>query len=104
MMPHTLPPPNNRVPMLGQRQQAAEQQIQQAAQQLSLSIYSRIAAEMLDPERPADPAHLRHLAQQSMVASRCYFEGLGGIERQEGPKAPDATQTQPDNAQQPTAG
>ena len=88
MMPHALPLPNNRVPVLGQRQQAAEQQIQQAAQQLSLSIYSRIAAEMLDPERPADPAHLRHLAQQSMTAARCYFEGLGVIEQA---KPTDAT-------------
>jgi hypothetical protein len=89
MMPHTLPMPNGRVPMLGQRQQQAEAGIQQAMHSLSLGIYARIAAETLDPDRPADAEVLRHLAKGSMIASQAYFEGIGVIEQT--PKAPDAT-------------
>ena len=102
MMPHALPQPNGRIPMLGQQRQQAEAGIQQAAQQLSLGIYARIAAEMLDPEQPANPEHLRHLAKQSMLAARCYFEGIGVIQRTAGPEAegtPGATDTQQTPAQ-----
>ena len=92
MMPHALPQPgrmNGQIPVLGQQRQVAEAQIMQAVQGLSLTVYSRIAAEMLDPEKDANPEHLRHLAKGSMIAARAYFEGLGVIERQEGAKPTD---------------
>jgi len=87
------------VPLLGQGQQPQQpnpqqmqQAISQAAQGLSLQVYAIAAAVAIDEGRD-DPRHLRTLAQRSMIAARCYFEGIGVIEQTPGmPEGQDQTQ------------
>ncbi len=74
------------IPLLGQQPRPEQQQqqvvaaIQQAAQQLSLGIYSRIASEYLssrESHQELEIEQLHHLARDSHMVARCYFEGLG---------------------------
>ena len=78
-------PQFGQVPLIGQRQQPNQQQMQQQVQaavaQLSMGIYSQIATdyirvggwELVSQDR------LRQLAKDSQTAARCYFEGIGVI-------------------------
>lgn len=82
-MNHQLPPiqPMNGATILGQRQAAAQQAINQAVQQLSTGIYSHLAVSHLTtldrPRQEAAPELLCGFATDSMVAAQAYFEGLG---------------------------
>jgi len=61
-------------------------------QGVSVQVFSVAAAVAIDEGRD-DPQHLRQLAQRSMIAARCYFEGLGVIESEGGtPEGQDQTQ------------
>ena len=69
------------VPVIGQRQQQMEAQIQQQVQQMALSIYVQAAAAhvtTLDrPHQDTDRGMLKQLAVDSLTAARAFFEGLG---------------------------
>ena len=75
--------PVGKIPILGQNntpQQAALAAINQAVQQLSLGIYSRLAGDYIasrDTHQPAEREHLQQLARDSQVAAQAFFEGLG---------------------------
>ena len=73
-------PPGVQIPLLGQQQQAANQAIMQAVNQLSIGIYSHLATAHIsgrDEHQAVDPDKLRQLAKDSQVAAKAYFEGLG---------------------------
>ena len=110
MLPHQLPQPGYRVPMLGQGQtrpeaqhQAQQAAVSQAVQQMSMGIFSRIAARTINGG-DADEARLQQVARDSMTAARCYFEAMGVIERQP-PKPqytpkPEGTEGRPEASQE----
>jgi hypothetical protein len=77
-----IPIIGQQAPSQAQQQAQAHAAIQAAVQQLSLGIYSDLAVDhlALHTTHPADPARLRQLAKDSLVAARAYFEGLGVIE------------------------
>ena len=79
MISPQLPPPRG-VPIIGNQDAAAKASIMQAVQQLSLGIYTRVAAECLvSLSRPNQvlPETLQELAKDSHTAAQAYFEGLG---------------------------
>ena len=72
-------------PIIGQRQQQMQAQIQAAIGQLSMGIYSQVATAYFrswprGEDQSVDQNQLRQLAQNSQVAARCYFESLGIIQ------------------------
>ena len=77
--------PMGGVPILGQReaaaQAAAQAAVQQGLQQLSVGIYSHLAISHLTtldrPRQEADQELLHGFAKDSMIAAQAYFEGLG---------------------------
>ena len=73
-----LPPPGQ-IPVIGQQQQRAVAAVQQGIAQLSLSIYSRAALDLID-SNTLDTNALRELAKRSVAAARAYYEGIGAIE------------------------
>ena len=86
-------PPNmpqfGKAPILGQRQQQMEQQIQAAIAQLSMGVYSALATSHVntrDEHQSVDQDRLRQLAKDSQAAARCYFEGIGVIQPQGDPE------------------
>jgi len=70
-------------PILGQRQQQMQAQVQAAIGQLSMGIYSQLASAHIATQS-VDLDRLRQLAKDSQVAARCYFEGLGIISQNQG--------------------
>ena len=84
----TMPlPPNlpgmTSAPLLGHREQQAKAGIMQAAQQLSLGIYSQLAATYIgsrDECEAVEPERLRQIAKDSHAAAQAYFEGLGIVQ------------------------
>ena len=76
-MNHQIPPLNAQVPLIGRQQQAAQASIMQAVQQLSLSIYTRLAADELASTIEPDGRTLEMMAQHSMTAAKAYFTGIG---------------------------
>ena len=84
------PPPNipqfGQAPLIGQRQQQMQAQVQAAIGQLSLGIYSQLAASHIatrDKHQAVDPNHLQQIAKDAQTAARCYFEGIGVIQQKE---------------------
>ncbi len=72
--------PPGSVPIIGQQQQAAQQAITQAVQQLSLTIYTQAATsylDSLDTHATPNTDYLKTLAKHSYTAAQAYFEGLG---------------------------
>ena len=74
--------PIGRVPLLGQ-QQGHQQQLQAQAQaalhSLAMQTYVLLAKDHIGScgmDLPLDHERLRQLAQKSMAAARCYFEGI----------------------------
>ena len=81
---HKHSPPVN----TAQQQQRAA--VQAAMQQLSLGVYSQLAVaharmreEHQDVQQTVDPDRLRQLAADSVTVARCYFEGIGVIQRKD---------------------
>ena len=77
------PPPNmpqfGQAPIIGQRQQQMQAQVQAAIGQLSMGIYIQLATAHVatrDKHETVDQDRLRQLAKDAQVAARCYFEGL----------------------------
>ena len=76
----------NSIPLFGQQQQQAQAQMQAAIGQLSMQIYSKVALSHLttrDVHQTLDVKVLRRLSQNSILAAKCYFEGIGAIEVEE---------------------
>ena len=79
--------------LLGQREAQIQQAIQQAIQQLSLGIYSDLAAAHIgtrDEHQSVDLDYLRSLAGESLAAAQAYFEGVGVIQVGTPPQADSA--------------
>ena len=76
--------PANGLGQMQQHQQQAQAQlvIQQAIQEMAAGIYSGLAADHiaeLDTPGAIGRDRLKQVAADSLVAARCYFEGLGAI-------------------------
>ena len=91
--PPNMPPFGGRVPIIGQQQQQQQQQMQAQVQaaigQVSLGIYSQIAAAHIDTRdkhQSIDQDQLRQLAKDAQLAARCYFEGIGVLRKDEDDK------------------
>ena len=86
MSPSPQNPQFGQATILGQQQQQKLQaQIQAAMNQLSLQIYTHLATAHIatrDLHNAVDQEQLRQLAKDSQVAGRCYFEGIGVIQRE----------------------
>lgn len=80
------PMPTSHVPLIGQQptqKQAAEIQVMQAINHLSLGIYSHLAVghiATVDVHETIDTVELQQMAKNSHLAAKAYFEGLGVIE------------------------
>ena len=86
------PPPapqfGGQVPLIGQRQQQGQQQMQAqvnaAIGQLSIGIYSQLATAHIatrDEHQSVDQKQLRKLAGASQAAALAYFEGIGVVKQ-----------------------
>ena len=75
----------NSTPIIGQRTQQVQAQVQMLIQQVSLGIYSQLAVNHIthSGEESIRPDKLRKVAKDSLTAARCYFEGVGMIETQD---------------------
>jgi hypothetical protein len=74
--------PANGLGQMQQHQQQAQLVIQQAIQEMAAGIYSGLAADHiaeLDTHEEIGRDRLKQVAADSLVAARCYFEGLGAI-------------------------
>ena len=91
---HNLPriPAMGAVPLspngLGQMQQHQQQAqaqlvIQQAIQEMAAGIYSGLAADHIATHEEIGRGRLKTIAADSLIAARCYFEGVGAIESSE---------------------
>ena len=83
------PPPNmpqfGQAPIIGQRQQHMQAQVEAAIGQVSLGIYSQLATSYIgtrDEHQSLDKDQLRQLAKDALIAARCYFEGIGVIQQE----------------------
>ena len=88
------PPPNmpqfGQAPIIGQRQQQMQAQVQAAIGQLSMGIYIQLATAHVvtrDKHETVDQDRLRQLAKDSQVAGKCYFEGLKIISQEKEPES-----------------
>lgn len=84
-------PPNipqfGQAPIIGQRRQQMQSQIQAAIGQLSMGIYSQLATAHVatrDEHQSIDEDRLRQLAKDSRAAAKCYLEGIGVIPQNQG--------------------
>jgi len=71
--------PLGRVPLLGQHQQQLQTQVQAAIHSLAMQTYVLLAKDhigSLGMDDTIDPESMRKLAQKSIAAARCYFEGI----------------------------
>ena len=71
-------------PIIGQRQQQVQAQLQAAISQLSMQIYTQLAVShitMRDTHQSIDQDTLKQLAKDANHAGVCYFEGLGVIQQ-----------------------
>ncbi len=73
-----LQAPNN-IPVLGQQKAMAEVAINQAAQKLTLDLYTHAAKKMLE-EPGVSPEYLEQLARDSQTAAQTFFETLAGVQ------------------------
>lgn len=81
-----IPQFGGHVPAIGQRQKQMQAQVQAAIGQLSQAIYVQVAISHIatrDEHQEAGTERLRQLAKDSVVAARCYFEGIGAIETEQ---------------------
>ena len=77
-------PSFGQTPIIGQRQQQLQSQLQAAIRQLSMGIYMQIAKSyifMEDEHRPVNRDQFRQLAKDSQIAALCYFEGIGLVQQ-----------------------
>ena len=75
-------PPNN-IPLIGQQRAQAEAGIMQAAQQLSLTIYTPSAIAYIagrDDHQEVDTKRLEQMARDSQTAAQTFFETLAGVQ------------------------
>ena len=101
MRPPNMQPPNfsprglNSAPIIGQQQQQQKAQLLQAVGQLSIGIYSQLAAQVIVAQHEGEPIPeelLRSLARDCHQAAKCYFEGLGVATFQQPEKGEDNAQ------------
>jgi len=92
---NTPPPPPQfgQVPIIGQRQQQSQHQMQAQVQaaigQLSIGIYSQLASAHVatrDEHQTVDQEQLRKLAKDAQIAAVAYFEGIGVVKQDESRK------------------
>jgi len=83
--------PNGRVPTIGAQRAAVEAAVSQAAQQLSLTIYSHLAVSHIasrDQHQTVEPEKLRQLARDAQDAGTAFFQGIGVIPSDSGKTKP----------------
>ena len=83
-------PQFGQVPLIGQRQQPNQQQMQAQVQaaigQLSIGIYSQLASAHVatrDEHQSVDREQLQKLAKDAQTAALAYFEGIGVVKQNE---------------------
>jgi len=75
-------PQFGQAPLIGQRQQQMQAQVQAAIGQLSIGIYSQLASAHVgtrDEHQTVDKKQLRKLAKDAQIAALAYFEGIGVV-------------------------
>jgi hypothetical protein len=81
-------PQFGQAPLIGQREKHVQTQVQAAIAQLSQGIYVQLASGHVatrNSPQAVDPEKMRQLAKNSVVAARCYFEGVGVIKQEDSP-------------------
>ena len=78
--------PSNHVPVIGQQKQAAQQALAQAVQQMTVDIYTQMAADHIGGRVMGETINVKQLqemARSAQKAAQAFFEGLGVASFQE---------------------